>query len=300
MVSKVDLSIIVLNYNTSLLLERCLSSIEKSEKNSFTYETIVVDNASKDGSPEMVKKKFPWVKLIENPGNYGFTKGNNVGLKEAKGRYFLLLNSDTEVLPETFLKMIKFMDENKDVGLSTCRVELADGRLDPACHRGFPTPWASLTYMAGLEKLFPKSKIFGQYHQTFKDLNKPHQIDAPTGAFSLVRREATEQVGHLDESYFMYGEDLDWAYRIKKSGWQIWYYPETKVTHFKKQSGRSKEYMQEEKEEIKKIRKMTTKHFYDTMKTFYRKHYADKYPWIVNTLVFLGIEVKRKLSLLRL
>lgn len=300
MAETIDLSIIILNYNTRDLLERCLESIQKSKRNGFIYETIVVDNASKDRSSEMVKKKFTWVKLIENPGNYGFTKGNNVGMKVSGGRYILLLNSDTEVSPETLMTMINFMDKNKDVGLATCRVELADGRLDPACHRGFPTPWASFTYMTGLERVFPKSKIFGQYHQTFKDLNKPHEIDAPTGAFSFVRREATEQVGNLDESYFMYGEDLDWAYRIKKSGWQVWYSPETKVTHFKKQSGRSKEYTQEEKEEIKKIRKMTTKHFYDTMKTFYRKHYADKYPWLVNALVFLGIEVKRKLSLLRL
>jgi GT2 family glycosyltransferase len=297
---QVDLSVIVLNYNTKELLRNCLESIEKARRNNFLFETIIVDNASIDGSPQMVKEQFPRVKLIKNSENYGFAKGNNVGIRQSCGRYLLLLNSDTEVACETLAAMINFMDKTKEAGLATCRVELTDGDLDPACHRGFPTPWASLTYMLGLERLFPRSRIFAQYHQTFKDLEMPHQIDATTGAFFLLRREILKQVGYLDEDYFMYGEDLDWAYRIKKAGWQVWYNPKVKIIHHKKQSGRAKNLEGEEAERVRGIRKKSTNYFYETMKIFYRKHYDKQYPQALTALVMFGIEIKRRLTLDRI
>lgn len=313
------LSIIILNYNTRELLERCLNSLHDSLFIIHDLEIIVVDNGSTDGSGEAVRefaekhsrqfvsgaenfsmeKKVraphirenshkPAIRLIENRANLGFAKGNNIGIKEAKGEYILLLNSDTVLEKDTLSVMVKFMEKNPTVGVATCRVELSDGTLDPACHRGFPTPWASLTYFLGLEKLFPKSKLFGQYHQTYKDLNEVHEIDSPTGAFYLIRREVIKQVGLLDEDYFMYGEDLDWSYRIKKAGWKIMYVPDVKITHFKKQSGRENINLEE--------RRKATDHFYQTMKLFYQKHYQDKYPFFVNWLMTAGIELRSKLS----
>ncbi|MDP3998016.1 MAG: glycosyltransferase family 2 protein [bacterium] len=298
-----DLSIIILNYNTRELLSQCLHSIYNSlftispkgevRQRRHDSEIIVVDNGSTDGSIEEVKSlrlkvKGDNLKIIVNKENLGFAKGNNIGIKEAKGKYILLLNSDTVVEKETLPVMVKFMEENSRVGVATCRVELSAGRLDPACHRGFPSPWASLTYFSGLEKLFPKSKLFGQYHQTNKDLNTIHEIDSPTGAFYLVRREVVDKVGILDEDFFMYGEDLDWSYRIKKAGWQIMYVPDVKITHFKKQSGRQNISSDE--------RRKATDYFYQTMKLFYQKHYQNKYPFFVNWLMIWGINLKWRLA----
>ncbi len=286
----VELSIVILNYNTRDLLNDCLGSLFESYKSeilSNRYEVIVIDNGSNDESAEMVKKDFPGVKLIANRQNYGFAKGNNIGMKETKGKYILLLNSDTFVEKNTLPVIVKFMEENPAAGVATCRVELSNGALDPACHRGFPTPWAAITYFLGLEKLFPKSKLFAQYHQTYKDLKTAHEIDSPTGAFYLVRCEVIRKVGLLDEDYFMYAEDLDWSYRIKKAGWKILYVPDVKITHFKKQSGRQNISREE--------RKKATDYFYQTMKLFYRKHYQKRYPFFVNWLMTLGINLRSQL-----
>lgn len=308
MAEKPDLSIIILNYNTQDLLRQCLTSLIENCKACFEqvflrkvkienceYEVIVVDNASSDGSPEMVKKEFPQAKLIANPENWGFAKGNNVALRQAQGKYILLLNSDTVVEKETLPRMIKFMEENPKVGVATCRVELADGSLDLACHRGFPTPWASLTYFLGLEKLFPKSRIFGRYHLGFLPLDKIHEIDSPVGAFYLLKKEVINQVGLLDEDYFMYGEDLDWSFRIKKAGWKLVYYPHVKIIHLKRKSGLQKE--GKIADEVRELRRKTMTHFYEAMRLFYQKNYRDKYPFWVGRLVNLGINLKLKLSL---
>lgn len=287
MKKRIELSIIIVNYNTRNLLRQCLNVLivnYESRIMNNEYEITVVDNGSTDGSPDLAKKDFPDVKLITNLQNLGFAKANNLALREACGEFILLLNSDTVVGKDTLPGMVKFMDKNPKVGVATCRVELPDGKLDLACHRGFPTPWASLTYFLGLEKLFPKSKIFSQYHQTYKDLNEIHEIDSPTGAFYLVRHEAVDQVGMLDEDYFMYGEDLDWSFRIKQAGWEIIYVPGVKITHLKKQSGRENVSVEE--------RKKATDYFYSTMKLFYQKHYAQKYPFFVNWLMMAGINLK--------
>lgn len=295
----VDLSIIILSYNTRELLINCLESLYQSGYPSS--EIIVVDNGSTDGSVEEVEKRYkqslrPYgledIKILRSRQNLGFAKGNNVGIKQARGRFILLLNSDTVVEKNTILEMLKFMEKNPKVGAATCKVVFPDGTLDPACHRGFPTPWASLTYFLGLERLFPKSRLFGQYHLGFLPMDKIHEIDSPTGAFYLVRREVIEKVGMLDEEYFMYAEDLDWSYRIKEAGWKVIYYPDVKITHYKKQSGRAGE--------DKKVRKETTSHFYETMKTFYKKHYLDKYPKLVTAIIMLAIGIKKRLSILKL
>lgn len=291
MEKRIELSIIIVNYNTRDLLKQCLASLIMNYESRIMnneYEVIVVDNGSSDDSIDLLKKDFPEVKLITNSQNLGFAKANNLALREARGKFILLLNSDTVVEEDTLRVMVKFMDENPKVGVATCRVGLSDGSLDPACHRGFPTLWASLTYFFGLENL-PPEQIFGHYHLTYKDLNTIHEIDSPSGAFYLIRKQVIDEVGLLDEDFFMYGEDLDWSYRIKEAGWKIMYVPDVKITHLKKQSGR--ENMDEE------TKRDATKNFYETMRIFYEKHYKNQYPFFINWLINWGVNFKVWLSL---
>lgn len=287
-----DLSIIIVNFNTREILRNCLNSIVQAIHQSADVfprtEVIIVDNASADDSREMIVNDFPEFKLVVNETNLGFSKANNAGIKQAQGIYILLLNSDTGIFPDTLYKTYQFMEKNRDVGVVTCRVELPNGQIDPACHRGFPTPWASFCYFTKLEKLFPKVKFFSGYHQWYKDLNSPHEIDSPTGAFYLIRKKTIESVGFLDEKFFMYGEDLDWSYRIKQKEWKIFYIPDTKIIHYKKQSGRESE--------NKELKKQIDRHFYETMEYFYKKHYQYKYPWIVNKITLWVLKIVKLIN----
>ena len=273
----IDVSIIILNFNTLALTKLCLESLRAMDTKGLQVEVIVCDNASQDGTDKMVKKDFPNVIFIQNGNNVGFAAGNNPGIRRAKGRYIVLLNSDTEVGALAVKTMVKFMDAHPKAGASTCKLVLANGSMDPACHRGFPTPWAAFTYVCKLEKLFPKSRLFGQYHQGYKDLNTIHQVDSISGAFFMVRREVIREVGLLDEEYFMYAEDIDWAYRIKKAGWEIWYNPEVSVLHKKKQSGRAN---------ILRHRRVTTEIYFHTYNwLFYKKHYKKLYNPLISFAV---------------
>ena len=281
---QIDVSVIILNFNTLELTKVCIESLLHSKLGSYAMEVIVCDNASTDGTDTMVKTKFPDVTFIQNGGNVGFAAGNNPGIKKSKGRYVLLLNSDTEVSPNTIWEMIQFMDEHPKAGAATCKLLLMNGEMDPACHRGMPTPWNGFTYYAKLEKLFPRIKLFSGYHQLYKDLTTVHEVDCISGAFFLVRREVIDTVGMLDEAYFMYGEDIDWAYRIKEAGWQIWFNPNCTILHKKKQSGRSN---------VNRERRIKTQTlFIRYNKLFYTKHYEKKYPWIVTKMVYLAFDVQ--------
>ncbi len=295
-----DLSIIIVNYKTKDLTLQTLDSVFKTKKPQGKMEVFLIDNASNDDTPQVVRKRFPLVKIIQLPKNLGFAGGNNLGLRKAKGKYQLLLNSDTIIQKDTLVKMIKFMDENPKIGLSTCRINLVNGQLDPASHRGFPTPWASLTYYLGLEKMFPKSKIFAQYHQGWKNLKTTHEIDTPVGAFFFLRKKAINQVGLLDEQFFMYGEDIDLAYRIKQAGWQVVYTPITKITHFKGASGLRKKVQNKLTPEAREQRAKTTKEFFKAMKLFYQKHYKKKYFFPLRWLVYLGIDFFKFIKLVQI
>lgn len=281
------ISVIVVNYNTKGYLKKLLESLKPALKG-IASEVWVVDNNSSDKSPQMVKKDFSWVKLIRSKKNLGFSKANNQAIKRSKGEYILLLNSDTLVNPNSIKLTLKFAQKNPKAGLVTCRVELESGQIDPASHRGFPTPWAAFCYFSGLEKLFPQSRLFSQYHQGWKDLNTPHQIDSPSGCFFLIKREVISQVGLLDEDFFMYGEDLDFALRVKKAGWQVWYYSGAKITHFKKRSGRANKSKQE--------RVKATRHFFRTMALFYKKHYLKNtfksLGWLIGFIIWLLEKLK--------
>lgn len=273
----VDVSIIILSYNTKDLLRTCLTTVFASLLGEYRMEVIVCDNASNDESLLMVKKEFPAVISIQNGKNLGFAAGNNPGIALSKGRYVLLLNSDTEVYKDTFATMISYMDKNEDVGVSTCKIVLPTGQIDMACHRGFPTPWASITYLLKLETLFPTSRLFGQYHQGYKGFSTIHEVDCIVGAFFMVRRTVIKKVGLLDEDYFMYGEDIDWCYRIKKAGWKIMYNPQTSILHRKKQSGRANT--------LNERRTTTEIYFHRYNWMFYTKHYKALYPWWLTMMV---------------
>jgi GT2 family glycosyltransferase len=244
---------------------------------------IVVDNGSTDGSGGMFKT-FKGITLILNKKNVGFAKANNKGIKIAKGKYILLLNSDTEVRQDSIQTMLRFMDGHPKAGAATCRLDLVSGEMDPACHRGFPTPWAAFTYMTGLEKLFPATRVFGRYHMGYKDMTVPHQVDCISGAFFLARRETISEVGLLDEDFFMYAEDIDWAYRFKQKGWEVWFNPQASVLHKKKKSGRSNEL---------RSRAVTTEIYFHTYNwLFFKKHYAKKYGPLVSLPINLFYSVR--------
>jgi GT2 family glycosyltransferase len=283
-----DLSVIIPSYNTKDITCECIRSILTSlpSDTSVSYEIIVVDNASQDGSPEAIAQ-LP-VTLLALKENIGYSKANNRGLDHATGRYILYLNSDVLTKDVNFASLIQYLDTHEDIGALTVKVNLPNGNIDPASHRGFPTIWRSFCYYAGLEKMFGKipvlNSLIGGYHLTHENLNTIHEIDSPTGAFFLTRKSLVDRLGGFDESFFMYGEDIDLAFRIKELGYKIIYYPVYNVTHLKYQSG-----IKTKKETV---RSKTKQYFYDAMKIFYKKHYAAKNPSFINTLIYWVIDLK--------
>lgn len=289
-----DLSIIIVSYNTKDFLKNCINSIVENAKN-ISYEIIVVDNASTDGSVENIKRKD--IKIITNEENLGFSKANNIGVKASdRSRYVLFLNSDTLMQKGTIEEIIDFMDKHKDTGAATCKLIMPNGKIDDASHRGFPTPWNAFCHFSGLEKLFPKNKLFAGYSLGWKDLEKTHEIDALAGAFMLVRREAGEEVKWWDEDYFFYGEDIDFCYILKSKGWKIYYVPAVSIIHFKGVSGGIKNVSKQITTANEETKKIATKWRFKAMRIFYKKHYQQKYPWIINLLTNAGISIKEHLA----
>ena len=279
-----DLGIVILNWNTRDLLRRCLETVYASEGD-FGFQVVVVDNASTDASPEMVRQQFPQAQLIVSPANGGYSYGNNLGLRalgfcgeESGPRYALLLNPDTEVPPTALREMIAFMDAHPHIGAAGPKLVLLDGSLDKACRRSFPTPTISLYHFSGLAKLFPGSPRFARYNMTYLPVDQEAEVDSVVGAYMQVRREAIEAVGLLDEAFFMYGEDLDWAYRIKDAGWSVVYHPQVVVKHVKRAASRQSPRAQAE--------------FWRAMLIFYRKHYRTTTPLWLHSLIMTGLLLK--------
>ncbi|MBI4058735.1 glycosyltransferase family 2 protein [Candidatus Microgenomates bacterium] len=293
-----DLSIIILNYNAKDFIIKCLQSIKRSVAGKYSWEIIVSDNASTDGSIEELKVQSEKFKIIENKNNLGFAKGNNVAIPGAKGRYILFLNPDTEVEKNTFVSMIKFMDENSEVGAATCQVNAPGGGLDDGAHRGFPTPWNAFCHFFGLENLFPKSRLFSGYTLGYMSRHNIHEIDALTGAFMIVRREAGEQVGWWDEDYFWYGEDLDFCYRLKKSNWKIMYVPTVSILHYRGISSGVKKQTKSVSSATRGTRGRAALASVEAMRIFYKKHYVGQYPAPILWLVWTGIWILEKYRLL--
>ena len=288
---ELDIGVVIVNYNTRDLLKQCLESIYDNDQGKIRFEVVVVDNNSTDGSAAMVGETFPETKLIVSEVNGGYAYANNIGLRHFgyperaanTPRYALLLNPDTVLPPRTLGRMTEFMDSHPNAGIAGPKLVRPDGTLDKACKRGFPTPEASFYKITGLSSLFPRSKRFGRYNLTFLDPNQTAQVDSVVGAFMMVRRESIQQAGLLDEEFFMYGEDLDWAYRIKSRGWEAWYYPEVTVLHVKRASSRNSYRAQRE--------------FYRAMEIFFRKHYANTTPSWQKFVIFSGIYLKMMIDL---
>ena len=285
----VDLTVIIPSYNTKEILKKCVDLLIISLGQTVNYEIIVVDNGSTDGSVELLKENKK-IKLISNKENLGFSKANNQGIKVAAGKYILFLNSDVYIKKIDFAEILSFFKKNKKVGALTVKLERPDGSIDPACHRGFPTIWRSFCYFSKLEKVFGRTpfinKAFGGYHLTCFDLNTVHEIDSPSGAFYLTRKEVVDKVKDFDEDFFMYGEDVDLSFRIKEKGYVIIFYPFYTALHLKYQSGLDKKNI--------KTQSKTNQYFYESMKIFYQKHYQNKYPNLINKLIYFLIDSKLK------
>ncbi len=295
-----DLTVIVVAYHTRDLIGPCLESV-LTAADGLRVAVYVVENGSQDGSVEFVREHFAAVNLIDPGSNLGFVGGNNLVLDEllkrgTAGRYVLLLNPDTIVRPDTFRVMIAFMDATPAAGAATCRVDLASGGLDWACHRGFPTPWSSLTHMLGLQRVFPRSPLFARYHRKWQNLSTTHEVDAITGAFFLVRREAFEQVGALDTDYFMFGEDIDWAFRLKAAGWKVFYHPGTSILHYKGVSTGLKAHSGRLTRATAERKARVSGYFAEAMRIFYDKHLAANDSALVRWLVRGGIGARRRLE----
>lgn len=224
-----DLSIVIVNRNTHVLLEECLASIEHVP-DSVRREVIVVDNGSTDGSTELVETCFPNVRLIQNEENTGYAAPNNQGMEASTGRYVLLLNSDTVVLPGTLDRLVQFMDDNPEAGACGPRLSYPDGRLQRSCF-SFPSPRSYFARMLMLDALFPRSRAFGNQNLGF-DYERTAPVDALLGAALLVRREVLKAVGVLDERFRIHYNDFDWCYRIRLSGWQVYYVHDATIVHY--------------------------------------------------------------------
>lgn len=286
--SKPELSIVILNYNTKELLADCLTSVKRYESE-VPFEVIVSDNGSDDGSVEMVKKKFPWVSLIEGE-NVGFSKGNNRTKNYVRGKMVLFLNPDTVVNKEVFKKTVEYLRAHQNVGALSCKLVLSDGSLDKDTRRSFPTPWVTFTHLVlRLDRIFPKSKIFGRYWYGFISENKVHEVDALQGAFFLTWKRILDKVGWFDEGYFFDGEDMDLSWQIKKAGYKLVYYPKVSVGHLKGVTkGKVKKWRNKVPlQQRLKLRMAGIK----SMERFYRKNLWGQYPLIFNIFMILGIRL---------
>ncbi|UOR05884.1 glycosyltransferase [Hymenobacter aerilatus] len=236
---RVKLSVVIVSYNVCHFLEQALLSVRKAAARlGEPVEVFVVDNHSADGSVAMVRTRFPEVILLENKTNPGFSTANNQALRRARGQYVLLLNPDTVVEEDAFQQCCQFMDEHPEGGGMGVHMLDGQGRFLPESKRGLPTPWVAFYKVFGLAWLFPKSRTFGRYHLGYLSKEQTHEVDVLSGAFMLMRRQALDEVGLLDEDYFMYGEDIDLSYRLTQGGWKNYYYPGTRIIHYKGESTR--------------------------------------------------------------
>ncbi|GAB5519143.1 MAG: glycosyltransferase [Rhodothermales bacterium] len=305
-----DVSVVIVNYNVKALLEQVLRSLERAQAN-LNVEVFVVDNDSVDGSVEMVRDQFPDVQVIANRENVGFGKANNQAMDRARGRYIFVLNPDTIVQEDTLTAFVRFMDTHPEAGAAGCAILNPDGTFALESRRSFPTPSVAFYRVSGLSKLFPKSARFGRYNMTHLPRDQKAEVDALSGSCMFVRRsalafthaeaEAHRHAGHdlldllnqgehgngpggFDEDFFMYGEDLDWCFRIQKAGWRIYYTPSTQIIHYKGESTK--------KGELRYVRL-----FYGAMLLFARKHFRGQYAPVFEWLLQLSIVARAALTL---
>ena len=278
------LSVIIVNYNVRHFLDQCLSSVRRAI-HGIDADVWMVDNNSVDGSVRMVKEKFPEVHIIANTENVGFSRANNQAIRESEGEYVLLLNPDTIVEDDTFTKIISFMDAHPDAGGLGVKMIDGKGNFLPESKRGLPTPDVAFYKIFGLSTFFPRSKTFGKYHLGYLDKDKIHEVEILSGAFMFMRRETLEKTGLLDEDFFMYGEDIDLSYRIIKAGYKNYYFPETRIIHYKGES-------------TKKSSVNYVFVFYKAMVIFARKHFSQKNARLFSFLINMAIWLRASVAIL--
>ena len=274
------LSIIIINYRTFELTKNTIDSVLSNDCN-YDYEILVVDNKSDDGSLEKLEETFSneiknsKITFIANNSNMGFSYANNLAIKKSSSKYILLLNSDTIIKENTLNKCLNYIETHQDVGALGCKVSLPNGELDKACKRSFPNPINSFYRLFHIPN---KNLEVNNYNLSNLDDNGVYEIDCLVGAFMLVKKDVINQIGMLDEDYFMYGEDIDWCYRIKESGWKIIYFGEVEIVHYKGSSSNKKSFK-------------LIYEFHKSMYIFYKKHLAEKYFVLLNFIVYVGIAV---------
>lgn len=259
------LTVIIVNYNVKFFVEQCLESLERA-LDGIDSEVFVVDNHSSDGSIEYLKPRFPKVIFIESNHNLGFARANNMAIRQAEGQYVLLLNPDTFVGEQTIKQAIEFMDQHPKAGGAGVKMFNTDGTKALESRRGLPTPLTSFYKMCGLCSKFPESRRFGKYYMGYLSWDKPERIDIISGAFCLMRKEALDKAGHLDEDFFMYGEDIDLSYRLLKAGYDNWYLP-LPILHYKGESTHKSSFRY-------------VHVFYQAMLIFFKKHYGHMRLWV--------------------
>lgn len=280
----VKLSVVIVNYNVKHFIEQCLFSVLKAAQH-VSCEVFVVDNNSVDGSVGLIKSRFPEITLIENKTNTGFSVANNQAIRLAKGEYVLLLNPDTVVQEDTFIKTVTFMDEHPDAGGLGVKMLDGQGNFAPESKRGLPTPSVAFYKMFGLSKLFPGSRKFGKYHLSYLPENEVNAVDVLSGAFMLMRRSVLDKTGLLDETFFMYGEDIDLSYRITRAGYKNYYFPLTQIIHYKGES-------------TKRSSINYVLIFYKAMAIFSKKHFSGSHTFWFTFLINLAIILKAGTALL--
>lgn len=287
-----DLSVIVVSYNTCQLLDDCLGSLLSADAPPGGMEIIVVDNASADGSVEMVSGKYPQVILLPCNENLGFSAANNRGSAVARGEYLLFLNSDTVVESNALANPLAYLRENPQIGALTVRLVYPNGERDPDNHRGFPTPWNAMCHFSGLSRLFPRSPRFNGYFLSYEDFSQVHGVPVIAGSYMMMPRALDQQLGGWDETYFFYGEDIDYCYRIHAAGYEIVYFPLVEVLHYKGASSGLRKESADVARPPKETRIKVARESIRAMQIFYSKFYRDKYPKPVTALVLAGIRLR--------
>ncbi|HRV08766.1 MAG TPA: glycosyltransferase family 2 protein [Acidobacteriota bacterium] len=280
------LAVVIVNYNSTPYLRRCLSDLYRYTREP-DFRVIVVDNASSDEALDDLPQQYPRLELLRNPRNLGFAKACNQGVRCCSASYYLLLNPDCEVQEGAIDRCLQFLETAADAGIVGCRVENPDGTVQRACRRRIPRPKTAFYRLFGLSTLFPRHPAFSAYYVTDEqEADRPYPVEAVSGSFLMFRQAVLEETGGLDEDFFLYGEDLDFCYRVSQAGWRIYYHPGAAVTHYKRASS-------------SRDPRNSLFHFYDAMRIFYEKHYGVHANPLERFLVLAGIEFLYRLRLVR-
>jgi len=286
MTEPIDVSICMVSLNCWDVLRDCLDSLREADRD-YKHEIIMVDNASTDDTVTNTLAEFPEVRIIRNTANVGFTIATNQAIRASSGKYILWLNTDTILQSDSITRLIRFLEKTPSAGIAGPKVLNADGSFQWQCRRGMPTPIASLAYLVGLDRIFPKSRMFGEYLKRYLPVDKQNIVTSVSGCCLIARREVWEQIGPLDEDVFGFGEDIDWCVRAAKTGWQVWYVPDSTIVHLKGKGG----------VHVRPYAKVRGLH--QCMWMFYRKHLATQYSFATTLAVRTAIKLSLYLSLLR-